>query len=298
MVMRSTIFRAALLTAMVASSATAQRDTLFSWSKRLPDAARFSIRNLNGAIEVQPGSTDQIEVRATIRTDARGLARDLKFDVREHSPDSVEICTTERGDNACEPEELLSDNHTSVQYVVALPRGLRLRVTTRNGNVIVMQTVNEVEATTTGNGDVVIRESLGRAIASSSSGDVTVAMANGQVRATSGNGRVTVNTARGPVAATSGNGDVDVRMFSLAPPLPQGRLAMSITSGNGDVRLTLPADFDGEIDAFASNGKVNSAFALKSSVGDRSRLNGIIGTGKGPLIQLHTGNGKMEIRKD
>jgi hypothetical protein len=297
MIMSSTISRAALLTALIASAATAQRDTLFSWSKKLPDGARFSIRNLNGAIEVQPGSTDQIEVRATIRTDARGLARDLKFEVREQAPDSVEICTTERGDNACEPEDLLSDNHTSVQYVVALPKGLRLRVATRNGNVIVMQTVNEVEATTTGNGDVVIRESLSRAIASSSSGDVTVAMANGQVRATSGNGRVTVNTARGPVTASSGNGDVDVRMFSLAPPPALGQVQMSITSGNGDVRLTLPADFNGEIDASSGHGGTKSDFDLKRSSDDRSRLRGTIGNGKGPLIRLTTGNGKLEIRK-
>jgi hypothetical protein len=295
--MRRTIAGVSLLMLGLATSAIAQRDTMFSWSKKLPDGARFTIRNLNGAIDVQPGSTDKVEVRATIRSDARGLARDLSFEAREPSADSVEICTIERGDNACEPDELLSDNHVSVRYVVELPKGLRLRVTTRSGNVIVMQTVSEIEARTTGSGDVVIRESLSRAIASSSSGDVTVAMANGEVRASSGNGRVTVNAARGPVAASSGNGDVDVRMISLAPPPATGRLAMSISSGNGDVRLTLPANFAGEVDAFSGHGKVKSDFELKQVPGDRSRRHGSIGGGKGPLIQVHTGNGKLDIHK-
>src|SRR3954451_2365378 len=99
--MRRTIAGVSLVMLALATSAGAQRDTMFSWSKKLPDGARFSIRNLNGAIEVQPGSSDKVEVRVTIRSDARGLARDLSFDVREQAPDSVEICTVERGDSAC-----------------------------------------------------------------------------------------------------------------------------------------------------------------------------------------------------
>jgi hypothetical protein len=295
--MRRMIVQSVLLTLALAMPAIAQRDTMFSWSKKLPDGARFSIRNLNGAIDVQPGTSDKVEVRATIRSDARGLARDLSFDVREPSPDSVEICTIERGDNACEPDEMITDNHISVRYVVELPKGLRLRVTTRNGNIIVMQTVNEIDAVTTGGGDVIVRESLSRASATSGSGDVTVAMANGQVQARSGNGRVLVNTAGGPVAASSGNGDVDVRIFRLAPPPAGGRQTMSLTSGNGDVRLTLPADFDGEIDANSSRGGIKNDFQMKTSTDSRSRLHGAIGSGKGPLIQLNTGNGKLEIHK-
>src|SRR5205085_12541055 len=100
------------------------------------------------------------------------------------------------------------------------------------------------------------------------------------------------------VAASSGNRDVDVRMFSLQPPLTRGRLTMSVTSGNGDVRLTLPRDFDGDIEACSGHGKVKSDFDLKKVPNDRSRLRGSVGSGKGPLIQVHTGNGQLEIRKD
>ena len=46
--MRRTIPGVLLLTLGLATSALAQRDTMFSWSKKLPDGARFSIRNLNG----------------------------------------------------------------------------------------------------------------------------------------------------------------------------------------------------------------------------------------------------------
>jgi hypothetical protein len=295
--MRRTIPGALLLALLIASPAIAQqRDTVFSWSKKLPDSSRFAIRSLNGAIEVQPASGDRVEVRATIRSDARGLARDLSFDVRDTS-DTAEICVVDTGENACESDDSRGDDHVAVRFVVELPRGLRLRLYTKNGNVIVMQTAREVDAATTGSGDVLIRESEGRASASSGSGDVTVASANGAVRATSGNGRVTVNAALGPVSAGSGNGDVDVRLISVADT--PGQPPMSISSGNGDVRLTLPATFSGSIDANTGRGSINSAFDVTvSGRKEKSRLVGTIGRGTGPLIKLHSGNGRLEIRKD
>ena len=300
---RGTIVRASLLTLALSSSGIAQRestpvprDTAFTWSKKLPDGARFAIRNLNGGIELRPGSTDRVEVRAVIRNAAPNRIGDIGFDVRELAADDVEICTTDRGRSACVPEDTWSDDRINVQIVVDLPKGLRIRGTTGSGYVIVTQVGLEVDATT-GSGDVVVRESLGRALATSGSGDVTVAMANGPVRATSGNGRVLVNAALGPVTATSGNGDVEVRMITVASNVAP--LFTSVSSGNGDIRLTLPPDFSGEIDASTGNGEIKSDFQVRSSGPQtKSRLRGTVGGGAGQLVKIHSGNGRVEIRKD
>jgi hypothetical protein len=292
--MRSLAVRVSVLVLGFASAASAQRDTVFSWSKKLPDGARIYIRNLNGSIDVRPGTTDRVEVRATIRVDSRAES-DVTFDVRENAPDDVTICTVDRGMSLCVPGETYrGDAHATVRYVVELPRGLRVWMQTLNGMVLVMQSAAEVSATT-GSGDVVVRESTGRATATTGSGDVTVAAANGPVKATTGNGNVIVATYGGPVNASSGNGDVDVRMITVEPPADQ--LAMSISSGNGDVRLTLPASFNGEIDADTGHGKIASDFHVDASRRGDGRLRGTVGTGEGLRIRVHSGNGRLEIRK-
>src|SRR5687768_2561839 len=102
--MKRMLVRSALLLALITATASAQRDTAFTWSRRLPDGARLSIRNLSGLIEVRPGSTDRVEVRATIRVESRGNASDVTFDVRENAADDVEVCTVYRGGSACDPD--------------------------------------------------------------------------------------------------------------------------------------------------------------------------------------------------
>ena len=290
-----TLVRASLLTLLAASPAVAQRDTAFTWSKRLPDAARLSIKNLNGAIDIRAGSTDRVEIRATIRVESRGSAADVGFEVRDGVADDVEICTVYKGLSACEPDVSWNDVRVSVRYVVDLPKGLRFRGVTGNGDVIVMQSVAEIDVST-GNGDIVIRESASRASASTGNGDVTVAAANGPVKVSTGNGRITVNTARGPVDASTGNGDIDASMMSL----PQGVAlpSMSLTSGHGSIRVTLPSDFNGEVDANTGNGSINTDFEMRVQGRlEHSRLRGTIGNGNGPVIKIRSGNGRLEIRK-
>lgn len=291
--MRALLLRSTLLVVLTASAAAAQRDTAFTWSKRLPDGARLTIKNLSGPIDVRAATGDRVEVRATIRVESRGNASDVTFDVRERASDDVEICTVYQGRSECDPNNSWNNIRVSVRYVIELPRTMRLRASTGNGDVSVTQTVAEVDATS-GNGDVVIRESLGRVNASTGNGDVTITSARGPVRASSGNGRIIANTSRGPVEASTGNGDIDVRMATLPPD--QG--SMTFTTGSGSVRVTLPADFNGELDANTGNGSITTDFELR--VQGRltmSRLRGTIGTGNGPVIKLRSGNGRLEIRK-
>lgn len=293
--MRTLVLRSALLVVLAATTAAAQRDTAFTWSRRLADGARLSIRNHHGMIDVRAGATDRVEVRATIRLESRGNPADVTFEVRELAANDVEICTVYRGVSSCEPDYSWSDSRVSVRYVVDVPKGLRLRASTGNGDVIVMQSVAEIDVST-GNGDIVVRESLSRASASTGNGDVTIAAANGPVKVSTGNGQVTVYTGRGPVEASSGNGDLDVRMTSVQQGA--GQPAMSMTTGHGSIRVTLPADFNGEVDANTGNGSINSDFDLRVQGRiDNSRLRGTIGNGNGPLIKIRSGNGRLELRK-
>src|SRR3954468_23717326 len=240
--MRALIIRSTLLVMFAATTAAAQRDTAFSWSKKLPEGARLTIKNMNGPIDVRAATGDRVEVRATVRAESRGNVSDVTFDVRERNNEDVEICTVYRGNSDCDPDRSWNNIRVTVSYVVALPKSMRLRALTGNGDVSITQTVGDVDAAS-GNGDVLIKESLGRVTAATGNGDVTITSAKGAVKASSGNGRIEANTSRGPVDATTGNGDINLTMASI--PADQG--SMTFSTGSGSVRVTLPANFNGEI---------------------------------------------------
>jgi DUF4097 and DUF4098 domain-containing protein YvlB len=292
--MRALILRSSLLAMLVASTATAQRDTAFTWSKRLPDGARLTIKNINGPIDVRAATGDRVEVRAVVRPDSRGNASDVTFDVRERASDDVEICTVYRGSSDCDPNRSWNNTRVSVRYTIDLPKSMRLRALTGNGEISVTQTVADVDASS-GNGDVTIKESLGRVTATTGNGDVIITSARGPVKASSGNGRITASTSLGPVEASTGNGDIDVMMAKL--PADQG--SMTFTTGSGSVRVSLPGDFNGEIDANTGNGSIDTGdFEIRVQGRlSASRLRGTIGTGNGPLIKLRSGNGRLSLRK-
>ena len=276
-------------TTMHAQNARGRGDSVFVWSARLGDGGSLTIKNIVGGIAVTEATGDRVEVRAEKRMRGRGEASDISFDVQESSS-GVTICTLYRGESACD-DGGFNNTRFSVRYTVAMPRGLRLHASTGNGDLSVERAGSEVELHT-GNGGIRIGETEGRVTAATGNGDVEVGGARGPVRASTGNGRISVATAAGPVSANTGNGDIDVSMQSLSTSGD-----MEFRSGSGAVRVTLPADFNGELDASTGNGELRTDFAIRL-VGrlDPQHMRGTIGTG-GRLLRLSTGNGRLEIRK-
>lgn len=264
-------------------------DSVFVWSARIGDGGTLTLKNIVGGITVTESSGDRVEVRAEKRMRGRGDANEISFDVHESSSGAT-ICTVYRGESACD-EGNFSNTRFSVRYTVAMPRGLRLRATTGNGELSVERAGSEVDLST-GNGGIRIGQTEGRVSASTGNGDLEVESARGPVHASTGNGRIFVSTSAGPVSASTGNGDIDVRMGTLTSAGD-----MSLTSGAGAVRVTLPPDFNGDVDASTGNGDLRTDFAIKL-VGrlDPQHMRGTIGSG-GRTIHLQTGNGRLEIRK-
>jgi hypothetical protein len=72
---------------------------------------------------------------------------------------------------------------------------------------------------------------------------------------------------------------------------------MAFRTGNGDVSVTLPASFEGEIEARLPNGRLESDFPLRVEGRlDPRRLRATIGAG-GRRITITSGSGGAEIRK-
>ena len=271
-------------------------DSIFTWRGALPAGALLTVRNHNGPIEVRPASGSQVELRAEKRA-RYGNFTDVAFDVSTGSRGDVTICSTFRDNNPCDEDRRSwsSDDDwrrgVTVAMTVLVPRGAQVRVATGNGTVSVEGVGGEVNAAT-GNGRVNVVNTDGAVRVSTGNGDVEVREVKGAVRVSTGNGRVTVSTAQGPVEARSGNGDIDVRMTAFRPSED-----MTFSTGSGDVRVTLPTDYSGELDATTGNGTISSDFDLKlEGRMNPRRVRATIGNG-GARLRLATGNGGLEVRK-
>jgi DUF4097 and DUF4098 domain-containing protein YvlB len=269
-------------------------EAVYTWRGNIPDGRQFTIRNFNGPITVRPASGNTTELRAEKKPRGGASVTDVAFDVQRSSNGDVTICSTQ-DDDSCEGRHRSRDGwrnrEVTVEMTVLVPRGVRVRLGTGNGAVSVERAGNEVEAST-GNGRVRVVETEGPVRVSTGNGEVEVRGAKGRVHVSTGNGDVTVATSEGPVEVSSGNGDIDVRMAAL-----RAREDMEFHTGSGDVHVTLPANYNGELDASTGNGTIQSDFDLKvKGRFDPRHVRATIGNG-GPMLRMTTGNGEFEIRK-
>jgi len=289
---RLLLFALALIPA-AASAQVRTTDDLFTWSGKVAAGATLGIKHYNGPIEVRESPTDRVEFKAERRS---RRSNEVSFEV-ENQGDGVTICGVWRGRSACDSERRggwgdWDDGPPSSRLTVLLPKGVRLRASTGNGDVTIEKASNDLDIAS-GNGDVRITMTAGQVSVSTGNGELEIDGATGPVRANTGNGRVYVTTASGPVTARTGNGESDVKMKTLTSTSD-----MQFTTGNGSVTVALPGTFNGEIDASTGNGEFRSDFEIRVI----GRLNphhvrGTIGTGGGQTIRMSTGSGRLELRK-
>ena len=292
----SALALAAVHSTVAGAQLVGRDETVYTWRGTIPNGAQFTIRNFNGPIDVRPATGSTAELRAEKRPRDGADIRDVAFEVRKSSNGDVEICSTRYEDSCSGDRRHRGDDgwrrrEVTVAMTVLVPRGVRVKVATGNGAVTVERAGSDVQAST-GNGRVRVVETEGEVRVSTGNGDVEVRNAKARVHVSTGNGDVDVVTVEGPVEVSSGNGDIDVRMSAL-----RARDDMHFSTGSGNVLLTLPANYSGELDASTGNGSIHSDFDLriKGQLNPR-RIRATIGNG-GPMLRMSTGNGQFEIRK-
>lgn len=290
--MRQTFHLLLIALAVPALAGAQDRERDFNFSDRVPAGAWLRVHSTNGEIRVTQASGDRVEVIGRKHGED---AADIRI-TSARDGDNVTICAYFEGAQ-CDAEGIHSsrnrrrDGEASVDFEVRLPRGVKIRALSGNGEVSVSGATAEVYVAS-GNGEISVASTGGPVRASSGNGDIDVSEAGGEVTARSGNGDIRVTTTAGPVTAYTGNGSIDARMASL-----RGTDDMAFRTGNGDVSVTLPANFEGEIEARLPNGRLESDFPLRVEGRlDPRRLRATIGGG-GRRITITSGSGGAEIRK-
>jgi len=137
-------------------------------------------------------------------------------------------------------------------------------------------------------------------------GEINVEGVNGEIEADSLHGAVTLANVSGTVVAHSLNGEIKVSMNRVDASKP-----ISFSTLNGNIDVTLPADFKANVKITADRGEIYSDFDFKlgGSITQRNdtsdgrfrvrldrTLTGTI-NGGGAEATFHTYNGKILIRK-
>jgi DUF4097 and DUF4098 domain-containing protein YvlB len=172
-----------------------------------------------------------------------------------------------------------------------------------------------VEVKTSG-GQINADNVKGGLIANTSGGDIEVMSHSGNCKLSTSGGDVLVDGADGYIEVNTSGGDVEAEIIKFSPNLDQH---ITLSSSGGDLILTLPANFQGTVDARIEimGGNLDeydiySDFPLKvskesSSASGRPKFldwsieGAITGTGNinggGNKITLQTSNGDISIKK-
>lgn len=162
-----------------------ESDKSFSWSGTIPAGKRILIKNINGSIDVERSANARVEVTAEKRW-RRGDPDYVRIEQKKLG-EEVLICALWGENSRCDENGIRSErsndrsnrnNDVSVRFVVRVPEGVRVDVSTVNGAL-------EISGVTT------------------------------DVRATTVNGSINARSAGGPVRATTVNGSIHVSMGSL-----------------------------------------------------------------------------------
>ena len=239
---------AAALPAQLAAQQTGRPD--FTWQGTVAPEGWLRVRNVNGQMRVESASGNQVEVVATKRW-RRGNPEDVRIEVQRVGPNDgdVLICALwfenarcdERGYHS-ESRGRSRDNDVSVDFVVRLPRGTRVDVSTVNGSVRIDGATSEVSARTV-NGGIDAVSSGGPVTASTVNGDVNVRMGNvgsEDLKYSTVNGSITVEVP-GALDADVEMSTVNGGLSSDYPMLVQGRMNprhMRATIGKGGRQIS------------------------------------------------------------
>lgn len=296
---RSILALAALVPTLASAQVVGRNDDTFRRTEEVARGEWFRFFAPMGKITVTEARGSEVEIRAE-KVVRSGSETDIGFVLRR-SGGSLTICAVYSNDDECTSQGVRTENRwnntrrnfrpTTLNVTIAVPANVRLQVASGNGDVSVTGGYAEVIARS-GNGAVGVDGANGEVDAASGNGAVTIRRVRGPVNATSGNGDVSVIAIRGPVSARSGNGDLTVSMDEYS-----GDGDMDYTTGNGRITITIPADFNAEIDASTSNGGIETDFPIQVTGRiTRSRVRGTIGRG-GPRIRLVSGNGAIVLRR-
>jgi hypothetical protein len=280
----------------------------FHYSYAMKPGDRLEVENFNGPVDIASWDQSKCDVSGVKSASTAELRDRIKIEVRQTGSGITVRSVRPAGD---------FHGNIGVRYTIHVPRKVELsRIVSSNGGIKVEETEGRAELKTS-NGSVRVESLRGELSIQTSNSSVDVQNVTGNMTLRTSNGAIRAERVTAGVEATTSNGPITVQFDENA----QSTGALKFESNNGRIDLTLPGSLRSEVRARTSNsgitvrlpssasarvraetshGQIRSDFESARPDDDRhgrhNTLEGTIGGG-GPLIDLHTSNGSIQLLK-
>ncbi|HEX5581663.1 MAG TPA: DUF4097 family beta strand repeat-containing protein [Gemmatimonadaceae bacterium] len=247
----------AVALAAVAAAATplaAQKETdSWSWKGSIAQGRTLYLKNMNGAVRVERAQGSEVEIDARKRA-TRGTTDHVRIETSRvgRGDGDVLVCALWGERSSCDEDSYNSRsdrnmmgqerNQVNVDFTVRVPEGVRLDLSTVNGELRIEGATDEVRARTV-NGSINAASLGGPVSARTVNGSIRVSMGNAggeDLEYQTVNGSITIempDRVDADVAMSTVNGSID----SDFPMTVQGRISrksVNATLGAGGRKLT------------------------------------------------------------
>jgi DUF4097 and DUF4098 domain-containing protein YvlB len=299
---RSGIACAALLAAAVAG---APRASATDWSKNYTVSGRANVRidTNDGGVRVSTSDTKTVEFR--VEYEGYELDRNLHIETRQNG-DQVELVARVTGHWGFS----WGTHGRRLRIEVRMPKDADLNAHTGDGSVEA-SSINGNVTVQTGDGSIRANSLTGTIDLHTNDGSINVDTLKGNLRLHTGDGSIEARELDGKLDADSGDGHVRIagRFDALniktgdgsvdTRVLPGSKMASSwnIRTGDGSVDLSLPGDFQANIDASTGDGHISVGLPVTvEGTFSNSQLHGKM-NGGGQSLTVHTGDGSIRLSK-
>jgi len=180
-------------------------------------------------------------------------------------------------------------------------------VQTGSGSITIAECEGKVDADT-GSGSVRLQKIAGDASVHTASGKIRVTSIQGDLEAKTDSGTITVRGSEGAVDLQTSSGRISAELQNLVGKanfrtssgsvnikLLEGAAPITARTHSGSITASFPVEFSGNLDAQSVSGSIRCEFPIVAEAKVKGHLKGKIGQGEGPLLDLQTASGRIDI---
>jgi DUF4097 and DUF4098 domain-containing protein YvlB len=258
----------------------------------------------DGSVRVTSGDAKQVEFR--VEYQGYELGKNLRVDARQDG-NKVELIARVTGHWGI---NFGWGHNRRLHIEVRMPQQGDLQVETGDGSVETSGLSGTLNVHT-GDGSVKANSLEGTIDLHTNDGSITVDSLKGDIRLRTGDGSIEAHELDGRVEADSGDGHVRLagRFEALNVKTGDGSVDTKVLSGSkmtadwtlrtgdGSVDISLPADFQANIDATTGDGHISMSLPVTvEGTLSKSEMRGKM-NGGGPTLTIHTGDGSIRLSK-
>lgn len=290
--------------AFISAAALAPRANATDWSQNYTISGRANVRidTNDGSVRVSTSDTKTVQLR--VEYEGFELNKNLHIESKQDG-DRVELIarvTAHWGFN------MGWHNSRRLHIEVQMPRDADLDTHTGDGSVEA-NSINGNINVYTGDGSVRASALTGTIVLHTNDGSINVTSLKGDIRLHTGDGSIEAHELDGKLDADSGDGHVRVagRFDALNVKTGDGSVDTrvmagskmaanwNIRTGDGSVDLTLPGDFQANIDASTGDGHISLGMPVTiEGTFNNSQVHGKM-NGGGQSLTIHTGDGSIRL---